>query len=144
MSSPSDARVSPRRLEPMGHYFAHGNRDRSACTTDTAMLCLLWHRAYMNPLDCILQFRSALPAVREWIEKTIEDNKAQAVPVISFAYRRLEKVFPGDLLGKAKAVVVDGKVPFPQLSRMGLPANVMERIQSETDTIWRDVVAVLE
>jgi len=75
----------------------------------------------MNLLDRLLRFRSTLPVVRDWIERTLEDHKAEAVPVISFGYRRLEEVYPVDLQSKAKAVVVAGKVPFPPLSRMGLP-----------------------
>ena len=75
----------------------------------------------MNSLDLIRRFHSTLPTVREWIEKTLEENKTHAVPVIDLAFPWLEKVFPLDLLSKAKVVVVTGKVPFPPLSRMGLP-----------------------
>jgi len=75
----------------------------------------------MNSLDLIRKFHSALPTVREWIERTLEENKNHAVPVIDLAFPRLEKVFPLDLLSKAKVVVVTGKLPFPPLSRMGLP-----------------------
>lgn len=67
------------------------------------------------------RFYSTLPAVQEWIEKTLEDNRAHAVPVISFGFPNLEKVFPRDLLTSAKAVVVTGKVPYPPISSMGLP-----------------------
>jgi hypothetical protein len=75
----------------------------------------------MNSLELIRKFHSMLPKVREWIEKTLEENKTHAVPVIDLAFPRLEKVFPLNLLSKAKVVVVTGKVPFPPLSRMGLP-----------------------
>jgi hypothetical protein len=75
----------------------------------------------MNSLDLIRKFHSTLPTVREWIEETLEENKNHAVPVIDLAFPRLEKVFSLDLLSKAKVVVVTGKVPFPPLSRMGLP-----------------------
>jgi hypothetical protein len=75
----------------------------------------------MNPLELIPKFHSTLPAVREWIEKTLEENRDHAVPVISLGYPRLGKVFPLELLNRAKAVLVTGKVPFPPLSRMGLP-----------------------
>jgi hypothetical protein len=75
----------------------------------------------MNSLDLVRKFRSVLPAVREWIEKVLEENKEKAVPVIDLPFPRLQKAFPSDLLEKAKAVVVIGKVPFPPLGRMGLP-----------------------
>jgi hypothetical protein len=75
----------------------------------------------MNSLDLIRKFQSTLPTIREWIETILEENKERAVPVINFAFPRLGKVFPPDLLGKAKVVVVAGKVPFPPLNSMGLP-----------------------
>jgi hypothetical protein len=74
----------------------------------------------MNQLDLIRKFHSTLPIVREWIEKELEKNRPNVVPVISLAFPRLNKVFPLDLLKKAQVVVVSGKVPFPPLSRMGL------------------------
>ena len=75
----------------------------------------------MNPPDLMRKFHSTLPVVREWIEKTLEENRDHAVPVINLAFPRLSKVFPLDLLSRAKVVVVTGNVPFPPLSRMGLP-----------------------
>jgi hypothetical protein len=75
----------------------------------------------MNSLDLIRKLRSTLPTVREWIEKTLEENENHAVPVIDLAFLRLKKVFSLDLLSKTKVVVVTGKEPFPPLSRMGLP-----------------------
>ena len=75
----------------------------------------------MNSLELIRKFRSALPEVREWIEDVLEERKEQAIPVINLGFPKLQKVFPLDLLKKAKVVVVTGKVPFPPLSRMGLP-----------------------
>ena len=79
----------------------------------------------MNPQDIIQDIHSGLSVVREWIEKLLEDNKEQAIPVISLNFPRLQKVFASDLLEKAKVIVVTGQVPFPQLppalSSMGLP-----------------------
>jgi hypothetical protein len=51
----------------------------------------------------------------------LAENKEKAIPVIKLPLPGLQKVFPSDLLEKAKVVVVTGKVPFPPLSRMGLP-----------------------
>lgn len=75
----------------------------------------------MNSLDLIRKFHSVLPAVRGWIENVLEENKEKAIPVIDHPFPRLQKVFPSYLLQKAKVVVVTGKVPFPPLSRIGLP-----------------------
>ena len=77
----------------------------------------------MNPLGLISKFQSTLPIVREWIEKTLDEHQNHAIPVINlpFPLPRLKKVFPSELLSRAKAVVVTGKVPFPPLSSMGLP-----------------------
>lgn len=75
----------------------------------------------MNQNDLIRRFYSTLPAVQEWIENTLEDSRAQAVPVIDFGFPRLGKVFPHDLLARAKVVRVTGKVPYPPISSMGLP-----------------------
>ena len=84
----------------------------------------------MNPDDLIRKFHSALPAVREWVDKTLEENSPNAVSVISLAFPRLNKVLPLDLLSRARVVVVSGKVPFPPLSRMGLPEfKQMENMQ---------------
>ena len=74
----------------------------------------------MNQLDLIREYRATLPAVRKWIEETLKESRPKAVSVASFSFPRLSLVFPTDLLSRAKAVVVTGKVPFPPLSRMGL------------------------
>jgi hypothetical protein len=74
----------------------------------------------MNPFDTIHKFHLTLPTMRQWIERTLEENKNQAVSVIDLDFPRLKKVFPPDLLRKAKAVVVSGKLPFPPLGHMGL------------------------
>ncbi|MBW1785140.1 MAG: hypothetical protein JRK53_00765 [Deltaproteobacteria bacterium] len=74
----------------------------------------------MNSLAYIHRFRSALPAIREWIETTLAEHEAQAVAVNEFDFPRLQKAFSGDVLKRAKSVVIKGKVPFPPLTRMGL------------------------
>ena len=75
----------------------------------------------MNQHEVIQKFQAALPAVRKWIEQTLEEHRPNAVSVSNFSFTRLRLVFPPDLLARAKAVVVAGRVPFPPLSRMGLP-----------------------
>jgi hypothetical protein len=75
----------------------------------------------MNDFDLARKFLCNLPSVRQWVELTIEDNREKAVPVIGLGFPRLGDVFPPDLLTRAKVVVVDGEVPFPPISRMGLP-----------------------
>jgi len=75
----------------------------------------------MNELELIRKFRSILPAVIEWIDVTLEENKPNAVSVADLGFPRLGKVLPADLVGRARVVVMTGKVPFPPLSQMGLP-----------------------
>jgi len=75
----------------------------------------------MNSVELMRKFRSALPAVREWIEHTLEQNRSSAVSVDTLSFLRLKNVFPTELLVQTKVVVVPGKVPFPPLSQMGLP-----------------------
>jgi hypothetical protein len=74
----------------------------------------------MGQLDIVRKFNSSLPVIREWIEKTLEENQNNAVPVVDLYFSRITKVFPHELLSRAKAVVVFGEVPFPPLSRLGL------------------------
>jgi len=93
----------------------------------------------------IQDFQHALSDVREQIEQILEENKEKAVPVISLDFPNLPKVFPSDLLGKAKVVTVTGKLPFPvlppELRRMGLPdfgqmANASNSAVTYKDTFF--------
>lgn len=81
----------------------------------------------MNSPDLTHEYQSTLTAVREWIEKTLDENREHAVPVSDFSFPRLDKVFPSDLLNRAKAIIVPGAVPLPPLSRMGFPE--FERVE---------------
>ena len=92
----------------------------------------------MNQLDLIRKFQSTLPAVREWIEKTLEENRPNAVSVTSLSFPRLSMVLPLDLLARAQVVVVTGKVPFPPLSRMGLPEFTQMENMLMTGITYKD------
>jgi hypothetical protein len=70
--------------------------------------------------DLIFKFQSTLPLIRKWIDDVLDGHKDRATPIINLGLRRLEQVFPSELLKKTKVVVVPGKLPFPSLSRMGL------------------------
>jgi len=96
----------------------------------------------VNSLDLIRKFRAALPGVQVWIDTLLEENKKQAVPVINLAFSRLQKVFSADLLNNAKAVVVTGKVPFPPLSRMGLPEFAQMETMSMAGITYKDTFFV--
>lgn len=72
----------------------------------------------MNPM--ITKFHSALPGIKEWIVSTVEAYKALATPVIASNFLRLRNHFPEEFLEKARVVVVPN-VPYPPLSRLGLP-----------------------
>ncbi len=75
----------------------------------------------MDSFDLIRKFQSTLPLVRKWIDNVLEGHKDQATPIVNLGFHRLQQVFPSELLEKTKVIVVSGKVPFPPLSRMGLP-----------------------
>jgi len=92
----------------------------------------------MNQLDLIHRFHSILPLVKEWIESTLEKHNANASPVINLSFSRLKIVLPLDLLNRAKVVVVNGVVPFPPLSRMGLPELSSMENMSKAGVTYKD------
>ncbi|MCJ7773773.1 MAG: hypothetical protein MUP22_11660 [Desulfobacterales bacterium] len=96
----------------------------------------------MNQLDLTRKFNSILPVVREWIEKTLEEHQDQAVPVINLDFSRIRKVFPPELLNRAKAVVVNGKVPFPPLSDMGFPEFAQTENMNMIGVTYKDTFFV--
>ena len=57
----------------------------------------------------------------EWIDGTLEKNRDRAVALSSLDFPRLRNAFPPEVLDMAKSVSGAGKVPFPPLTRMGLP-----------------------
>jgi hypothetical protein len=75
----------------------------------------------MDQLELVRRFHYALPALKEWIGKTLRDNRERAVPVISLGFTRLADSFSRDLLEKTKVVEVPGKVPYPPIASFGLP-----------------------
>jgi len=79
----------------------------------------------MDSFDLIRKFQSTLPLVRKWIDDVLDGHKDQATPIVNLGFPRLQQVFPSELLEKARVIVVSGKVPFPPLSRMGLPERVL-------------------
>jgi hypothetical protein len=84
----------------------------------------------MNQMDLIRKLHSILPMVRKWIENLLKEHSANATPVISLSFPRLNAMLPLELLARAKAVVVNTAVPFPPLSRMGLTEfSQMENMQ---------------
>jgi len=92
----------------------------------------------MNKLDLIRKFYFTLPSVQQWIDKILEENREHAVPVINLGFHRLGKVFPLELLSRARAVVVTGNVPFPPLSRMGLPEFAQMENMSMAGITYKD------
>ena len=96
----------------------------------------------MNELDLIRKFRSILPAVIEWIDVTLAENKPNAVSVAGLDFPRIGKILPADLLGRARVVVMTGKVPFPPLSRMGLPEFKQMEDMQMTGITYKDTFFV--
>ena len=66
------------------------------------------------------KFQEALPSVRDWIKTTLAEHEAQAIAVSEFDFPHLQKAFSGDVLKRAKSVVIKGKIPFPPVTRSGL------------------------
>jgi len=96
----------------------------------------------MEQLGIVRKFNSSLPAIREWIEDTLEKYKDDADPVISFDFSRINEVFPHELLNRAKAVVVTGKIPFPPLSRFGLSELAQMENMSIAGITYKDTFFV--
>jgi hypothetical protein len=98
----------------------------------------------MDQNDIIRRFHSTLPAVNEWIEQTLEQNREFAVPVIDIGFPRLGMVYPPVLLLKAKVVVVPGKVPYPPISSMGLPEFQQMEAMPFSGITYKDTFFVKE
>lgn len=96
----------------------------------------------MNTVHLLHRLNLSLPTVVEWIEKTLEENRDRAIPVTDFGFPCLAKVFPHDLLARAKAVVVTGKVRFPPLSLMGLPELGQMESMSVAGITYKDTFFV--
>lgn len=96
----------------------------------------------MNQLDILHRLRSALPAMLEWIDGTLRQYADRAVTVGSLDFPRLRHALPFEVLNQAKAVSVAGRIPFPPLTRMGLPEfGPMERMPVAAIT-YRDTFFV--
>ena len=72
----------------------------------------------MNPL--VTRFRAVLPAVKDWIDQTLEAHARDATPVSQCPFIRLQDHYPDTLLARTRVVVVP-RVPFPPVSQLGLP-----------------------
>ena len=64
------------------------------------------------------KFHSILPAVREWIQVTLVEHQGVSLHSVDFAFPRLGKVFPRELLIGTKVVVTSERIPFPPRSNM--------------------------
>jgi hypothetical protein len=58
--------------------------------------------------------------VREWIDRFMADHASQARAISTLGFERLSGFFPQDLMERTKVVTVP-RVPFPPVSRFGLP-----------------------
>lgn len=96
----------------------------------------------MTTPDLILKFQHALPMVRNWVEDTRAAHQDQAVPVQQMGFVRLGQVFPPELLNRARVRVVRGAVPFPPLSRMGLPELAPFEAMPITGVTYNDIFFV--
>jgi hypothetical protein len=72
----------------------------------------------MNPL--VTRLQAVLPAVKDWIDQTLEAHATDATPVSQSPFSRLQDHYPDALLARTQVVVVP-RVPFPLVSQLGLP-----------------------
>jgi hypothetical protein len=96
----------------------------------------------MNPSDVLRKLHSLMPLVRKWIEATLAANQKHAIPLFNLASPQLRKLLPLELLMRAKAVVVTGKVPFPPLSSMGLPEFSQMENMDMAGVTYKDMIFV--
>ena len=62
---------------------------------------------------------AALPAVRAWIEQTLEQHRGRSRPLSRLGFHRLPRYFPPDVLESTRVITLP-RVPFPPLRRLGL------------------------
>ncbi|WP_129642929.1 hypothetical protein [Peristeroidobacter agariperforans] len=67
----------------------------------------------------ISALQSRLPAIRKWIDTTVEEYRPTARPLISLGFSRLAHYFDTETLKRASVVEVDA-VPKPPLTALGL------------------------
>jgi hypothetical protein len=131
-----------RQVQIVGHDFSF---DRYGGLTNLNFKRDCGDDQYMNLQDIIQNFQHGLSSVQVQIEQILKDHNEKAVPVISLDFPNLPKLFPSDLLEKAKVVTVSGKLPFPvmppELRQMGLPdfgqmANASNSAVTYKDTFF--------
>jgi len=69
--------------------------------------------------DIIHRFHEAIPKIRQWIDRLLDDYADRARPVSTLGFKRLPVYFSRELLDRAQAVTVK-EVPFPPLDHFGL------------------------
>ena len=98
----------------------------------------------MNEQQAIIhKFHTTLPAIRDWIDKILDEHASQAVSVGSRGFRGLPQHFSQGLLVNTKVVSV-AKVPFPPLSSLGLPELASMEQREFAGTTYKDTFFVLE
>lgn len=65
------------------------------------------------------RYEPFLPAMLDWIQRTLHTHAAQAQSVARFGFKRLPHYFSESVLNAARVVIID-KLPVPPLSAMGL------------------------
>lgn len=70
--------------------------------------------------EIVRRFKSSLPMLREWIDLFVQDHSSQARAISSLGFKRLPDFFHQELLEQTKVVTVE-RLPFPPLSRFGIP-----------------------
>jgi hypothetical protein len=77
-------------------------------------------RAMIMQKDVIRRLQSAIPRIRSWIDRHLEENEGNARELIKIGYDGLADSFPQELLARTRVVMVR-RVPFPPLADFGVP-----------------------
>lgn len=94
-----------------------------------------------NPITAKL--RKSLPDIITWIDQTLSDYSNVSTQVSGVPFKQLEEHYGEDFLSRSRVVIVP-QVPFPPLSRLGLPEfHGMEKMSLDGVT-YKNVFFVRE
>ena len=83
-----------------------------------------------------------LPAIRKWIDTTVEEHRPVARPLTSLGFSRLAHYFDAETLKRASVVEVD-VVPKPPLTALGLHQFSEFEQMTAAGTTYGDVYFVV-
>lgn len=90
----------------------------------------------------ISALQNRLPAIRKWIDTTVEEHRPSARPLVSLGFSRLAHYFDAETLKRASVVEVD-VVPKPPLTALGLHQFSEFEQMNAAGTTYGDVYFVV-